>query len=180
MSTQSAELQTSELQSLERERIFDAFRRWGYLDANLYPFGGPIVGGFPELCMKGAVAEEARQIYCGAIGVEFMHIPDRTRREWLQERMENREPQQVDRRWLTERLMQADLFEQILQTRYLGTKRYSGEGNTSLIPLLDTVLETGADQGANTCVMAMSHRGRLAVMTLTVGIPPENVLAGFE
>src|SRR5205085_1926559 len=72
------------------------------------------------------------------------------------------------------------LFEQILQTRYLGTKRYSGEGTTSLIPLLDVALETGADLGANTCVMAMSHRGRLTVMTLTVGIPPENILAGFE
>src|SRR5947209_1220523 len=180
MSTQSAELQTSESQSLERERIFDAFRRWGYLDANLYPFGNPIAEGFPELRMKGAVAEEARRIYCGAIGVEFIHIPDKARREWVQERMESPEPQPVDKRWLAERLMQTDLFEQILQTRYLGTKRYSGEGNTSLIPLLDTVLETGAEQGVNTCVMAMSHRGRLTVMNLTVGIPPENVFAGFE
>ena len=56
----------------------------------------------------------------------------------------NPAPQQVDRRWLAERLLQADLFEQILQTRYLGTKRYSGEGATAQIPLLDTILETGA------------------------------------
>src|SRR5947209_1353806 len=180
MSTQSAELQTTELQSLERERVFDLFRRWGYLDAHLYPFGGPIADGFPELRIKGPVAEEARRVYCGSMGVEFMHIPDSRCREWIQERMENPGPQSVDRRWVAERLMQADLFEQILQTRYLGTKRYSGEGTTSLIPLLDTVLETGADHGTNTCVMAMSHRGRLTVMTLTVGIPPENVFAGFE
>src|SRR6266481_3110981 len=185
MSTKSAELQTSEPQSPERERIFDAFRRWGYMDAALNPFGGPIAGGYPELrTAKGTVAEEARGIYCGSIGVEFMHLPQQDRREWVQDKMENpaaqSEAQTIDRRWLAERLLQADLFEQIMQTRYLGTKRYSGEGATTQIPLLDSILETGADLGATTAVMAMSHRGRLTVMTLTVGIAAENVFAGFE
>ena len=170
----------SEIQSFERERVFDLFRHWGYLEAELNPFGGPVGGGYPELRIEGAFAAEARQAYCGSIGAEFMHIPQRERREWVQERIENPEPLSVDRRWLTLRLLQADLFEQILQTRYLGTKRYSGEGTTSLIPLLDVLLETAADLGANTSVMAMSHRGRLGVMTLTIGIAPENVLAGFE
>jgi 2-oxoglutarate dehydrogenase E1 component len=182
MSLQSAELQVTELQSLERERVLDAFRRWGYLDANLHPFGGPIAGGYPEIRFfdQEPAAAEARRIYCGSIGAEFMHLPQKDRREWIKQRMENPEPQPVDRRWLAERLLQADLFEQILQTRYLGTKRYSGEGATALIPLLDRVLETSAALGATTSVMAMSHRGRLTVMTLIIGIPPENVFAGFE
>ena len=179
MSTQSAGLQ-SEIQSPERERILDEFRRWGYLDAALNPFGGPLFGGFSDLPKGSEAAKEGRRLYCGTIGYEFTHIPERERREWLQERIENPASLPVDRRWLTERLLQADLFEQILQTRDLGTTRYSGEGTTSLIPLLDTVLETGADLGTTMCVMAMSHRGRLTVMTLTVGIPPENILAGFE
>ena len=177
MSTKSAQL--SEI-SLEREQTFDAFRRWGYLDATLNPFGGPIAGGYADLPNQAEGAKEARRIYCGTIGAEFMHIPQADRRGWVQEQMESSRAQQVDRRWLAERLLQADLFEQILQTRYLGTKRYSGEGATALIPLLDTVLETGADLGANTTVMAMSHRGRLTVMTLTIGIPAENIFAGFE
>jgi 2-oxoglutarate dehydrogenase E1 component len=179
MSTHSATLTTTE-QSLDRERIFDAFRRWGYLNANLNPFGGPVGGGYPDLPSRGEGIEEARKAYCGAIGAEFMHLPQRDRREWIQAQIEKPEKQQVDRRWLAERLMQADLFEQILQTRYLGTKRYSGEGATAQIPLLDIVLETAADFGATTAVMAMSHRGRLSVMNLTVGIPAENVFAGFE
>ena len=181
MSLQSAELHSAELQALERERTFDAFRRWGYLDANLYPFGGPIAGGYPDIHrLRGPVVEDARRIYCDTVGAEFMHLPQADRREWVREQMENPQPQKVDRRWLAERLMQADLFEQILQTRYLGTKRYSGEGATAQIPLLDTVLETGADLGATSSVVAMSHRGRLTVMTLIVGIEPENVFAKFE
>ena len=185
MTTQSAELQSSELQALERERVFDAFRRWGYLDANLYPFGGPIAGGFPDIRLPGEDAAEARRIYCGTIGAEFMHLPQQDRREWIQEQMEHAQMERadqpaIDRTWLAERLLQADLFEQILQTRYLGTKRYSGEGATALIPMLDVILETSADLGGNTSVMAMSHRGRLTVMSLIIGIPPENVFAGFE
>src|SRR5215467_9495017 len=176
----SAELQTTEIQSTEREKVFDIFRHWGYLEANLNPFGGHIGPGSAELRIEGPTADEARRLYCGSVGADFMHIPEQDRREWIQERMENPEPLSVDRQWLTERLLKAEVFEQILQTRYLGTKRYSGEGTTSLIPLLDVLLESGADLGANTCIMAMSHRGRLAVMTLTVGIAPENILAGFE
>jgi 2-oxoglutarate dehydrogenase E1 component len=177
MSSKSA--QSTEI-SLEREQTFDAFRRWGYLDASLNPFGGPIGGGYSELPNRAEGADEARRLYCGTIGAEFMHIPQADRRAWVQQQIESPHAQQVDRRWLAERLLQADLFEQILQTRYLGTKRYSGEGATALIPLLDIVLETAADLGANTTVMAMSHRGRLTVMTLTVGIPAENIFAGFE
>ncbi|HEX4605432.1 MAG TPA: 2-oxoglutarate dehydrogenase E1 component [Candidatus Angelobacter sp.] len=182
MSTKSAQLPASKipLDRSGREQVFDVFRRWGYLDANLDPFGGPIGGGYPDVRITGEGADEARKIYCGSIGAEFMHLPQRDRREWILNRMENPAAQPVDRRWLADRLLQADLFEQIMQTRYLGTKRYSGEGATAQIPLLDMVLETGADLGATTMVMAMSHRGRLTVMTLIVGIPAENVFAGFE
>jgi 2-oxoglutarate dehydrogenase E1 component len=187
MSSKSAELSTNEFEGKEREQIVDAFRHWGYLDANLNPLGGTIGGGYPDLPAEGEGVKEARKIYCGSIGAEFMHLPQRDRREWVQEKMENPGSQKKggsqsieDRRWLAERLLQADLFEQIMQTRYLGTKRYSGEGATAQIPLLDVVLETAADLGATTTVMAMSHRGRLTVMTLTVGIPAENVFAGFE
>ena len=55
---------------------------------------------------------------------------------------------QPDRARILERLVRAEIFEQVLQTRYLGTKRYSLEGNASLIPLLDEVLDAAADLGA--------------------------------
>src|SRR5260370_42267295 len=42
------------------------------------------------------------------------------------------------------------------------------------------VFETGVEMGAHTAVLAMSHRGRLAVMSLVVGVPFENVFGGFE
>ena len=97
----------------ERERVWDAFRRWGYLDANLYPFGGPIAGGFPDIRLPGEDAAEARRIYCGSIGAEFMHLPQPDRREWIQQQMENAPEASLDRRWLAERLLQADRRHQL-------------------------------------------------------------------
>src|SRR6266853_4529744 len=113
--SKSAQLSTSEISlgsEQVREQVFDAFRRWGYLDANLNPFGGPVGGGYSDLPSDGEGVKEARRIYCCTIGAEFMHLPQRDHREWVQNRMENPSPQQVDRRWLAERLLQADLFEQ--------------------------------------------------------------------
>src|SRR5579862_4290790 len=162
-----------------QERVWDAFRRWGYLQANLDPLGGLKPVAMTELDVSGAVAEEARRIYCGSIGAEFMHIPDREKRLWVQERMEAEAPE-PDRQRILELLVRAEVFEQVLQTRYLGTKRYSLEGESALQPLLDAILSAAADQGAAQAVLAMSHRGRLNVMVHTVGRDAAEIFARFE
>jgi 2-oxoglutarate dehydrogenase E1 component len=168
------------LGSEQRERIFEAFRRWGYNEAKLDPLG--FFGPFPQPelgGLTGEVAEEARRIYCGTIGADFMHLPQAERRRWIAERLEG--PQsEVKQERILERLIRADLFEQVLQSRYLGTKRFSLEGVTALIPLLDSILDTVGQHGALESVMAMSHRGRLNVMVHAACKPPHEVVAGFE
>jgi len=165
--------------SADRERTFEAFRRWGYLQANLDPLGFLKPLDSPDLDFSGEIADEARQHYCGTIGVDFMHLAQPERRSWIAERMEAK-PEAVDQRRILERLVRADLFEQVLQARYLGTKRFSLEGNTSLIPMLDAMLDMAGEHGAIECVMAMSHRGRLNVMVHTACKTPHEVVAGFE
>src|SRR5467141_3554893 len=163
-----------------RERIFDAFRRWGYLEATLDPLGLFEPLKQPDLdALTGEAAAEARGIYCGTIGAEFMHLPDPARRRWIAERIETTPPE-PDRGAILERLIRADLFEQVLQARYLGTKRFSLEGVTALIPLLDSILDSAAESGAVESVMAMSHRGRLNVMVHAACKTPHEVVAGFE
>jgi len=164
----------------QREQIFEAFRRWGHLQAKLDPLGQYLLPEpVPELHFDGEDAEEAKKYYCGSIAVEFMHLPDASRREWIQERMEQRAPV-PDQRKVLEQLTQADLFEQVIQSRYLGTKRFSLEGVTVLIPFLDEVLNHAADYGAEKAVVGMSHRGRLNVMTNTFGKSPADIFSKFE
>src|ERR1700731_1292150 len=163
-----------------RERIFDAFRRWGYLEAPLDPLGLFEPLKQPDLdALTGEAAEEARRIYCGTVGADFMHLPEPERRRWIAERLEA-PAGEVAQQKVLERLIRADLFEQVLQSRYLGTKRFSIEGVTALIPLLDSILDTVGEHGAVESVMAMSHRGRLNVMVHAACKPPYEVVAGFE
>src|ERR1700691_1255075 len=164
----------------QRDQVLDAFRRWGYLQANLDPLRQYLLPApVPELNFDGEAAEEAKGFYSGSIGVEFRHIPDAARREWIQERMEQTSPA-PDQRQILERLIQADLFEQVIQSRYLGTKRFSLEGVTVLIPFLDEVLNRAAEHGAEKSVMGMSHRGRLNVMANTFGKSPVAIFSKFE
>src|SRR6266567_2053869 len=163
----------------ERERIFDAFRQWGYLEADLDPLGFLQPEKHPDLQIQGEFAQEARAAYCATIGVEFTYIPDPERRRWIQERLEG--PQAaVDQQRTLDLLIRADLFELVLQQRYLGTKRFSLEGVTALIPLVDEILEGAAQQGAVELVMGMSHRGRLNVIVHVARRAAEEVFAGFE
>lgn len=164
----------------QRERIFDTFRRWGYYEATLDPLGVFQPLKHPDLeGLTGDAAEEARRIYCGNVGAEFMHLPEPERRRWIAERIEGPQPE-VDRGKILERLVRAELFEQVLQARYLGTKRFSLEGVTALIPLLDSILDTAGEVGGLDCIMAMSHRGRLNVMVHAACKAPHDVVAGFE
>src|SRR5271169_3183704 len=158
----------------------DAFRRWGYLQANLDPLEHFAPLSHPELDVSGDGVELARRIYCGSIGVEFMHIPDPERRQWVQERMEAQQAEPVDRSRILDQLVRADIFEQTIHSRYIGTKRYSLEGNAALIPLLDEILNSASENGAEQAVLAMSHRGRLNVILNIVRRPPAEIFAGFE
>src|SRR3977135_2776529 len=145
----------------ERERIFALFRRWGFYESTLDPLGffGPMK--FPDLQgLSGEFAEEARRYYCGTTGVEFEHLPEPERRRWIAERIEGPECE-VHQGKILERLIRADLFEQVLQSRYLGSKRFSLEGNTSLIPLLDSILNAAGDLGGGESTLGGGAHGRV-------------------
>ncbi len=174
---------TDSKSSTQREQIFDAFRRWGYLQAQLDPLEQYLSPeNVPELNFSGPDADEARGYYCSTVGAEFMHIPSAERRQWLAERLETN-PLAADeavQQRILELLTRADIFEQVIQSRYLGTKRFSLEGVTALIPFLDELLHRAAEYGAQTSVMAMSHRGRLSVMVNTFGKSAADIFSKFE
>src|SRR5580704_245747 len=170
-------------QNYEREHVFGLFRQFGYLEAELNPLGLLPPQPHPDLRFDddkdNEWAREARRIYCGSVGVEFMHIADPERRGWIQQRIEA-EPAAVDQDRAFDLLLRADIFEQTLQQRYLGNKRFSLEGSTSLLPAVDEVLDVAGERGAVELVMGMSHRGRLNVVIHLARRPAEQVFAEFE
>src|ERR1700733_11176278 len=143
----------SSQEAAQREWTFDKFRRWGYLVARLDPLGFFSPPSQPELDGSGEWAAEARIIYCQTIGADFMHVADPERRKWIALRMEAPSNSKPDRERILERLIRTELFEQTLQTRFVGTKRYSIEGLAVLIPLLDQIVEASSAWGVEQLVL---------------------------
>lgn len=130
------------------------------------------------------LVELLRATYCRTLGVEYMHIPVKAQREWLQDRMEPvlNDPQLTPEHKLLvlDRLIAAEGFERFLQVKYVGQKRFSIEGGEALIPLLDTIVEDLGAVGTEEIIFAMAHRGRLNVLANILGKPFEMIFAEFE
>src|SRR6187551_91709 len=110
---------TGTLPDAHGSRILESFRRWGYLAADLDPLGRLPPAGPQELAVEGDEAAAARRIYCGTLAVEFMHIADPERRNWIAERMEAPAPA-VDRQRILGQLVRSEVFEETIQARYIG------------------------------------------------------------
>lgn len=124
-----------------------------------------------------------QQTYCRTLGVEFMHIPIPEERSWLQKRLEsnnNRVDLSVEKKLsVYHALLKATRFESFLHRKFVGQKRFSLEGGESVIPLLDHIVERGAELSIEQIVIGMAHRGRLNVLANIFEKPLENMFAEF-
>src|SRR5699024_11010656 len=84
------------------------------------------------------------------------------------------------KRRILDKLNEAISLESFLNTKYVGQKRFSLEGNETLIPALDALIEAAADKGVNEFVMGMAHRGRLNTLTNIFGKSPKDIFLEFE
>ena len=125
-----------------------------------------------------------RQTYCGHIGVEFMHIQDPAQKAWIQQRMEaqgnHTEFSTAEKRWILDKLTSAESFEQFLNKKYTGTKRFGLDGGESTMPALEEILRRGAEIGLEEVVIGMPHRGRLNVLANFMGKPFTAIFSEFQ
>ncbi|PKA97623.1 2-oxoglutarate dehydrogenase E1 component [Flavobacteriaceae bacterium MAR_2009_75] len=130
------------------------------------------------------IIEHLQRIYCDAIGVEYMYIRKPERIEWIQKWLnvnDNHPKFDVEhKKRILRKLNQAISFEGFLHTKYVGQKRFSLEGNESLIPALDAVVERAAELGVEQFVMGMAHRGRLNVLTNIFGKAAKDIFSEFD
>ncbi len=130
------------------------------------------------------VIEKLKKTYLGKIGFETSYIRNPEQQAWLSAKIENEWPSfspshETKQRILT-KLNEAVVFENFLHTKYVGQKRFSLEGGETTIAILDFILNTGANQGAEEFVIGMAHRGRLNVLANTMGKTYEQIFSEFE
>jgi 2-oxoglutarate dehydrogenase E1 component len=140
--------------------------------------------GMPQRATLGEIVSMLRETYCGSVGVEYIHIQNRDIRRWLQKEMEpvrnHRAWEDADRRRILGQLIDAEIFETFIHSRYQGQKRFSLEGAESVIPALHQFVETAAATGADEIVMGMAHRGRLNVLANILRKPYDLIFHEFE
>ncbi len=130
------------------------------------------------------IIKHLQDIYCDAIGVEYMYIRSPERVKWIQEQLnvnDNHPKFSPDKKkQILKKLNEAVSFEAFLHTKYVGQKRFSLEGNESLIPALDAIVEHAASMGVKQFVMGMAHRGRLNVLTNIFGKSAKDIFSEFD
>ena len=130
------------------------------------------------------IVVKLREIYCGSVGAEYMHITETQEKRWIQERIERTgghpSLEAGARLHILQRLTAAEGLERYLHTRYVGQKRFSLEGGDALIPLLDELIRRGATHGVKEASIGMAHRGRLNVLINIVGKTAAELFEEFE
>ena len=191
-------------------RLINAYRIRGHENAKLDPLGNPhhapvedltlayqglseadldqefntgsLVG--PDRMTLRQIVDLCSKVYCNSIGVEYMHIVDTLKRDWLQQRLEGAGGDhgltREEKIGVLKTLTAAEGIEKYLHTRFVGQKRFSLEGGESLIPLLRGAIHHAGSQGIKEVVFGMAHRGRLNVLVNILGKSPAVLFEEFE
>ena len=203
------------LDSLRAMKLIHAYRSGGHKAANLDPLGlakptlpselDPETYGFiathenrPLFIDEGRgvtkitlqdLVTRFRQIYCGSIGVEYLHIQAPAQKLWLQSRIEGNEGapplnssllEGASKKQIFKNLLEAEEFEQFLHKKYPAAKRFGLDGAESLIPGIEAILRQASELGVQEVVMGMAHRGRLNVLTHIMGKSYTSVFTEFQ
>jgi 2-oxoglutarate dehydrogenase E1 component len=142
-------------------------------------FGGRSITSIPQLLAL------LNGLYCGSVGYECEHIVALHEREWLRSRIEGRVDFQSAfapevRKDILRTLVKTGVLESELHRKYVGSKWFSVDGNDSLMPALQVLLDSCVASGIREAVFGMAHRGRINLLVNTLGMPLERLFAEFE
>ena len=200
----------STLDSIRALRLIRAYRMNGHLIANLDPLNIINKENHSELDYKsygftdndleheifidGSLGLESaslkkiinilQETYSGSIGVEFLHIQDPEQKQWIQERIEESKNKtkftEFGKKFIYERLLQAETFERYLDKKFLGTKRYGLEGGESTIPGLEQIVKQACLAGIKEIEIGTAHRGRLTILSTVFNVSYREIMSKFQ
>ncbi|MEC7127806.1 MAG: thiamine pyrophosphate-dependent enzyme, partial [Bacteroidota bacterium] len=129
------------------------------------------------------IVAHLEETYCQSIGIEYQYIRHPERVEWIRKQIELKNRPQFtkdQKKHILHKLNQSNVFEQFLQKKFVGQKRFSIEGAESLIPALDALIENGSALGLKEFIVGMAHRGRLNVLANIFNKTYESIFTEFE
>lgn len=192
------------------DALIAAYRSRGHLAAQLDPFGRarprpaelelsshglteadlsrPIlaqVKGLPATPTLRDTIAYLEATYCGSIALEFTHVNNNEEREWFLQNFEAAQGRVALTREqkvaIFDQIAQSQTFESFVGIRYGPSyKWFSLEGSTSLIPMVEQMIDRSTTLGVEEIVLGMPHRGRVNVLNAVMGKSFEQVFTEFE
>ena len=132
----------------------------------------------------GALYERLREVYCGKVGLEYMHIADTKERRFLQDKFES--PGDTiqftpeGKQAILKAVIRGEEYEKYLAKKYVGTKRFGLDGGEAMIPALEAVIKWGGVTGVREIIYGMAHRGRLNVLANVMAKPYRVIFHEFS
>lgn len=144
---------------------------------------GQIIGTGKATLRK--IIAHLETIYCDSIGVEYMYIRNPEEIKWIQKQLNKNSNHpnysKETKIYILKKLNQAVTFENFLQTKYVGQKRFSLEGGEALIPAISAIIWNATEYfDAKEFVLGMAHRGRLSTLVNIFRKPILDLFSEFE
>jgi 2-oxoglutarate dehydrogenase E1 component len=138
--------------------------------------------GGKDVASLREIVDMLHEYYCGKVSIEYRNIQGPEEKEWLRARIERTQPPvpQETKEQILWKLISAETFERFLGTKYLGQKRFSIEGNETVVAMVDQLIEGSARRGVRDVTIGMAHRGRLNVIANVIGKFCERIFTSFE
>ncbi|MGB0681519.1 MAG: 2-oxoglutarate dehydrogenase E1 component [Magnetovibrionaceae bacterium] len=158
-------------------------KTYGFTDADMdRPIFIDHVLGLETATLR-EILKALQSTYCGTVGVEFMHIQEPEEKAWIQRRIESGRNHTdfslKGKRTIYQRLVEAEGFEQFLDKKHKGTKRFGLDGGEAMIAALEQILKRGSQLGVREVVFGMPHRGRLNVLASIMCKPYVAIFSEF-
>uniref|UniRef100_A0AC35TR80 RRM domain-containing protein n=1 Tax=Rhabditophanes sp. KR3021 TaxID=114890 RepID=A0AC35TR80_9BILA len=181
----------------QRLHLINAYRRYGYLKADLNPLDreqlkvppvhelNPAIYGIDATCTKEPESEKKSativdmishldEIYCGKIGAEFMHLQSWEERSFFASEFERLKLTPIDnqqKKVVAELMLKSQNFDNFLGTKLSTLKRYGAEGSESMFGFFHEIFNTAPFNDISDIILCKAHRGRLNLLTELMEFP---------
>lgn len=125
------------------------------------------IGGNKKVMKFRDIIENLERVYCNKIGIEYTHVAGYEQSEWVKKKFETpgiMEFSTHEKRRLLFRLTRATAFEAFLSKKWPSEKRFGIEGSEMTIPGIQKIIDISLNNGVQSVVVGMAHRGRLNVL----------------
>ena len=136
---------------------------YGFTEADMdrEVYVGNLPGGKTTRTLRETI-DLLKRVYCGHIGVQYMHVQDPWVKTWVKDKIEGEEYLNLskdEKKTVFKHVVEAESFESYCAVKFQA-KRFGLDGGESLIPGMHAMVETACKYGVENVVIGMPHRGR--------------------